>query len=177
MGESYPASAESDRVQRLRAEFPYHWDADELVSRREFLHFAVYTSGALFAGTALLAVLGLIERLSPAPAAPEQRVARASDVPEGGALYFAYPTPDDQAVLLHLPGERFVAYNQRCTHLSCAVLPRVADGVIRCPCHEGYFDLASGRPIAGPPRRPLTTVRLEVRGDDVFAVGVEERTT
>jgi Rieske Fe-S protein len=75
-------------------------------------------------------------------------------------------------------GERaFVAYDQRCTHLSCAVRPLVAEGTIHCPCHEGYFDLASGRPIAGPPRRPLTLVRVEVRGEHVFATGVEERTT
>jgi len=33
---------------RWRSEFPYQWDADDLVSRRELLHFAVLTSGALF---------------------------------------------------------------------------------------------------------------------------------
>jgi Rieske Fe-S protein len=32
-------------------------------------------------------------------------------------------------------------------------------------------------PIAGPPRRPLTRVVLETRGRDIYAVGVEERTT
>jgi Rieske Fe-S protein len=55
-------------------------------------------------------------------------------------------------------------------------VPRVEEGVIRCPCHEGIFDLASGRPLAGPPRRPLSRVRLDVRGGDLFAVGIEERT-
>jgi Rieske Fe-S protein len=69
------------------------------------------------------------------------------------------------------------AYSQKCTHLSCAVIPRVNEGIIWCPCHEGVFDLASGRPIAGPPRRPLTRILLRVQGGDVYAVGVEERTT
>ena len=36
--------------------------------------------------------------------------------------------------------------------------------MIRCPCHEGYFDLDTGRQIAGPPRRPLPRIMLEVRG-------------
>jgi Rieske Fe-S protein len=45
-----------------------------------------------------------------------------------------------------------------------------------CPCHEGTFDLATGRPVAGPPRRPLPRVRLEVRGDEIFASGLELRT-
>ena len=53
----------------------------------------------------------------------------------------------------------------------------VAEGTIHCPCHEGYFELASGRPVAGPPRRPLTRVHLELRAGDVYATGVEERTT
>jgi Rieske Fe-S protein len=56
-------------------------------------------------------------------------------------------------------------------------VPRVEQGDIRCPCHEGYFDLATGRPLAGPPQRPLTRVRLEVRGNELFATGVEERTS
>ena len=45
---------ESGQIKRWRAEFPYHWDADDLVSRRRFLQFTVYTSGALFSGSSLL---------------------------------------------------------------------------------------------------------------------------
>ena len=33
------------RPGRWRATFPYHWDADDLVSRRELLRFAVLASG------------------------------------------------------------------------------------------------------------------------------------
>jgi Rieske Fe-S protein len=69
-----------------------------------------------------------------------------------------------------------VAYSQQCTHLACAVLPQPERGRIYCPCHEGVFEIASGRPLAGPPRRPLTRVLLEVRGRDVYATGVELRT-
>ena len=53
------ASDGAGQVKRWRAEFPYHWDADDLVSRRELLQLAVYTSGALFGCTAILALLGL----------------------------------------------------------------------------------------------------------------------
>ena len=162
------------RPGRWRATFPYHWDADDLVSRRELLRLAVLTSGALFAGTAVLAVLGWLDtrrRGTPKP------IVQASAVPEGSAYYFAYPEPDDQAMLLHLPGGRFVAYSQKCTHLSCAVRPLVDRGVIHCPCHDGYFDLQSGRPTAGPPRRPLPRITLEIRGQEIYATGVEVRTT
>ena len=50
-----------------------------------------------------------------------QAIARVADVPEGSAVYFNYPAADDQAMLLHLPGEQFVAYEQKCTDLSCSV--------------------------------------------------------
>src|SRR5947209_4090949 len=102
---------------RWKSEFPYHWDADELVSRRQLLRFTVLTSGALFGGTGLLAVLNALgtRRGTIKP------IARVDQIPEGAAFYFNYPEPDDQAVLLHLPGGQFVAYSQKCTHLSCSV--------------------------------------------------------
>ena len=70
----------------------------------------------------------------------------------------------------------FVAFSQSCTHLSCAVIPKVEEGVFFCPCHEGYFDLRTGRNIAGPPPRPLPRIVLEIEGEDIYAVRVDERT-
>ena len=163
-GQSY----EVPQVKRWRATFPYHWDADELVSRRDLLYFAVYTSGALFAGTALLAVLAALRR--PRPVEP-RLIARVADVPEGQAAYFHYPGPDDQAVLLHLPDGRFVAYSQKCTHLSCSVYYQPERDRLFCPCHEGVFDPRTGAPVAGPPRRPLPEITLRREGDLLYAVG------
>jgi nitrite reductase/ring-hydroxylating ferredoxin subunit len=160
----------SDQVKRWRAEFPYHWDADDLVSRREFLQFIVYTSGSLFAGTTLLALLGLLQKEETTAPVP---VARMSEVPEGSAHYFHYPNPDDQAMLLHLPGGRFVAYSQKCTHLSCAVYYQPDRQRVYCPCHEGIFDPQTGEPIAGPPQRRLPQIQLRQEGDQLFAVGVK----
>ncbi|MCC7104026.1 MAG: Rieske 2Fe-2S domain-containing protein [Chloroflexi bacterium] len=161
-----PAS-ERHRHQRWRAEFPYHWDTDALVSRRELLRFAVLTSGTLFAGTAVLALLGWFDnrrRGTPKP------IARVTDVPEGEALYFAYPEAGDQAMLLHLPGGRFVAYSQKCTHLSCAVYYQPERTRLYCPCHEGVFDVATGEPTAGPPQRRLPRIALRQEGDMLLAV-------
>ena len=63
-----------------------------------------------------------------------------------------------------------VAFSQQCTHLSCAVIPQPEHNRLFCPCHEGAFDLQSGRPIAGPPNRPLTRVLLDVRGDGCLRI-------
>jgi nitrite reductase/ring-hydroxylating ferredoxin subunit len=155
------------RPGRTRTSFPYHWDADELVSRRELLRFAVLASGALFAGTAVLAVLGWLDnrrRGTPTP------IVQASAVPEGTAYYFNYPDQDDQAMLLHLPGGRFVAYSQTCTHLSCAVYFQPEQQRLYCPCHEGVFDVESGEPTAGPPQRRLPRIALRREGETLIAV-------
>jgi Rieske Fe-S protein len=37
------------------------------------------------------------------------------------------------------------------------------------------FDLRTGRQLAGPPPRPLPRIALEIRGDEIFATGVEVR--
>jgi Rieske Fe-S protein len=96
-------------------------------------------------------------------------VASLDDVPVGGAITFTDPGEHDDCLLLRPEPDLLVAYSQKCTHLSCAVLPQPDQGRIYCPCHEGVFDIRSGRPLAGPPNRPLTRVVLRVRGRDVFA--------
>ncbi len=159
---------DAGQVKRWRAQFPYHWDADDLVSRRELLQLAVYTSGALFGCTAFLALLGLAQ--GPQRFAP-QPIARVGEVPEGRALYFRYPEPDDEAVLLHLPGGQFVAFSQKCTHLSCAVYYQPERERLFCPCHDGVFSPLTGDPLAGPPQRPLPRILLRRDGDVLYAVG------
>lgn len=165
-----PRPSHDGGARRWQSEFPYHWDADELVSRRNLLLLAVYTSGALFAGTGVLAILGLLQRARRTAPRP---VARIGDVAEGDALYFRYPDPDDEAVLLHLPGERFVAYSQKCTHLSCAVYYQKERERLYCPCHEGIFNPLTGDPEAGPPQRRLPRIVLRQDGDQLVAIGVE----
>jgi Rieske Fe-S protein len=105
-----------------------------------------------------------------------RRIASLDQLAVGGVMTFTYPGPEDDCVLVRTGDDRLVAYSQKCTHLSCAVRPRVEQGTVHCPCHEGYFDLRSGRPIAGPPRRPLDLVRLQLQDGVVYATGIQERT-
>jgi Rieske Fe-S protein len=150
--------------------FPYHWDADDLASRRGLLQFAVYASGALFASTGVLAILGALRGLS---RAQTQQVAQASQVPEGSAVYLNFPDADSQAMLLHLPGGQFVAYSQRCMHLSCAVFYEPARQRLYCPCHEGVFSPETGDPVAGPPQRRLAQITLHQDDDILYATDIQ----
>ena len=42
-----------------------------------------------------------------------------------------------------------------------------------CPCHHGKFDVATGNPTAGPPRRPLPAIEVKVEKGAVYAVKVK----
>jgi nitrite reductase/ring-hydroxylating ferredoxin subunit len=157
-----------------RQDFPIDWPKDEFVARRDFAKFMVLTSGAFAVGQAWIAARHLI-RSQRAPL-PRVKIATISEVNIGGVKAFSYPSERDRCLVVRLGERELVAFSQSCTHLSCAVIPRVSDGVFVCPCHEGYFDLRTGRNIAGPPPRPLARIALEIEGDDVYAVGVDERT-
>jgi len=156
-----------------RTDFPIDWPRDHYVERREFVKFLFLTSLAFTAGQLWIAA----QRWRRGPRVhPPSRVASLADLPVGSARTFSYPGPDHPCLLVRTGEDAVVAYGQECTHLSCAVVPSVEQGLLRCPCHQGWFDLATGRPLAGPPRRPLSLVRLELRSGEVFATGIEERT-
>ncbi|MCB8948116.1 MAG: Rieske (2Fe-2S) protein [Ardenticatenaceae bacterium] len=133
------------------------------------------TSGAFSAGQLWFLVADFLEQREAAPAA--KVITRVEAIPVGGSLIFNYPEEGSPArLLVRVAEETFVAYEQQCTHLTCPVIPHVAEGELHCPCHEGVFDLFTGRPLAGPPRRPLARVALEVRDGNVVATGIEKRT-
>jgi Rieske Fe-S protein len=158
-----------------RRDFAVDWPKDNHVARRDFAKFLVLTSGAFVAGQAWIAARSLL-RPRAAPAYPRLRIAALADVAPGTTLMFDYPGAHDSCVLIRTRADALVAYSQKCTHLSCAVIPRLDRGDLTCPCHEGTFDLATGRNLAGPPPRPLPRIVLEIENGDVYAVGVEERT-
>lgn len=168
-----PDAGPSEAQPRWRRDFPIDWSEDEYVSRRDLIKFMGLTSLAFTGGHVWLVVK---ERLDAGQAAPGQEpmaVARIDELPVGGAKVFQFPAGSSPRLLVRMSEERFVAYDQQCTHLLCPVLPEPKDGKLHCPCHNGWFDLATGRPLAGPPRRPLPRVTLEIRDGMVWATGVE----
>ena len=157
-----------------RQDFPIDWPQDLYVERRDFMKFMVLTSAAFTVGQFWIAAQNWYrQRLGQLPM---QRIASIDEIAVGDAVGFTYPDPHEPCLLIRLGTSEFVAFNQKCTHLSCAVVPRAKEGSLFCPCHEGRFDLRTGEPTAGPPRRPLTRVVLDIRRRDIYAVGIEERT-
>lgn len=159
---------------KWRRDFPIDWPQDHYVARRDFTKFLVLTSLAFAVGQVWIAAQNALRRRRGEP--PIARIMGLDEIGVGEARSFNYPGEHDSCILVRTGEETFVAYDNKCTHLLCPVLPDVQAGRLKCPCHHGYFDLATGRPLAGPPRRPLVRISLEIRDGSIYATGVERRT-
>ena len=153
-----------------RDEFSIESAREAYVARRQFGKFFVLMSLAMFAGNVWILVRSLFRK---GTAYPVTFVARKDAVPMGGVKLFHYPTAQDPCLLFHTRSARFVAYSQKCTHLSCAVIPAEDGKRIECPCHHGFFSIEDGSVLQGPPPRPLPRIVLEERGDELWASGID----
>jgi Rieske Fe-S protein len=150
-----------------RRDFPYTAEGEEEVTRREFARYLVLASGAFAGGSGLVSLWASLRRVNTGAPTP---VVELSAVAVGGSHLFGYPTDDDPAILVRVDEDLLLAFSQKCTHLGCVVFWSPAERQFECPCHEGFFSL-DGRPIAGPPERPLTRIDVEVRDGMVWALG------
>lgn len=169
-----PDGRSPEEQPRWRQDFPIDWPQDEYLTRREFIKFLLLTSAAFSAGQVTFLVSDFVQQQQAAPA--PQVITPVADVPVGGSLIFHYPEDSPARLLVRVNEETFVAYEQQCTHLTCPVIPAVDDLELHCPCHDGVFDMLTGRPLSGPPQRPLARVTLEIIAGNVVATGIEKRT-
>ena len=79
----------------------------------------------------------------------------------GGVKLFQFPGPEDDCILVRTREDRFVAFSQKCTHLSCAVYYAKEHNRLECPCHEGYFSVDDGRVLEGPAAAAPAANRVE----------------
>jgi Rieske Fe-S protein len=153
-----------------REEFSVYTADERYVGRRQLTKFLTLTSLGMFAGNVWILVRSWFYR---EPSYPSQAVLRHGEVPVGGVKLFSYPSPEDRCILVRTGEDAYSAYSQKCTHLSCAVYYSREQNRLECPCHEGYFSIADGSVLQGPPSRPLPRVALERRGDELVAVRIE----
>ncbi len=153
-----------------RDEFSVFSGEEKYVSRRQFSKFLVLTSLGMFVGNLWILVRSWFSRQ---PSYPVMAITHVDEVPVRGVKLFQYPTPQEQCILLRTGTDTYVAYSQKCTHLSCAVFYSAATNRLECPCHNGAFSVHDGSPLQGPPRRPLPRVVLTRKGDVLVATGIQ----
>ncbi len=158
------------KAPKWKQDFPIEWEGDHYVTRREMVKFMTLGSALLAAANWIAAIAGsLIHRGSHA----ERYIGAASALEQTGSLLFRYPTDEDPCIAVRTPEGKLVAYSQVCTHLSCAVVYSKSENALVCPCHNGVFNVDRGSPVAGPPTRPLARIKVEQRGDRLFATELE----
>lgn len=94
------------------------------------------------------------------------KVARHSELAEGR------PTPasaGERAIVLYRIGGAVYATDAKCTHANVDLADgRIVGGLIECPLHVAYFDIASGKGMGPPITQDLKTYPVSIDGDDVF---------
>jgi Rieske Fe-S protein len=86
----------------------------------------------------------------------------AAQVPVGGGKIYA----NEKVVVTQPAKGTFKAFSAICTHQGCPV-GSVSAGTINCPCHGSRFDVATGKPVAGPAAAPLPSVDVKIDGGEI----------
>lgn len=169
-----------------------HWEAmkSQLMSRRHLLTLIKLSSGVA-ASTTLLAACSSGGSQTPsnsstisatqapattqAPAATQASTTQASaanalaevaGIPVNSAKTFPIFNQKNPGVIVHLPDQKFVAFDTTCTHMQCEVSYNPSSKLLECPCHGAKFDPASeGKVVEGPAQTPLTPIRISVNAD------------
>lgn len=147
-------------------DFPIRRTEATHVSRRDFARFLCLVSGGLAAGSGYVAVKA--EYFPPEQVQGEHFICATAEVPVGGTRSFVLAGSTIPYILIHMEDGTWHAYEQKCTHLSCAVYYRPGTGKIECPCHNGWFDAKTGENIQGPPPRPLPKLEVVVNEDKIY---------
>ena len=150
-----------------KKDFPINQEESTHVSRREFAKFLGLFSGALALGNGAIVLNSW--------AFPEKElegehyICDENEVPVGGMKQFEIRgTKEIPYILIHLEEGEWRAFEQKCTHLACAVRYRADIQQIECPCHQGFFDPRTGVVIQGPPPRPLPQLEVKVADGKVY---------
>ncbi|MFH1742679.1 MAG: ubiquinol-cytochrome c reductase iron-sulfur subunit [bacterium] len=138
------------------------------VKRRSVLNWLLGTSLGAWAGVVLYPILAYIKP-------PEQGEAAVTAVRVDTVMNFlprtgrVVPFGRKPALVLRASEEpdSFRAFYATCTHLDCTVSYREDLNAIFCACHNGAYDL-NGINISGPPPRPLTPLKVNVRDGTIF---------
>jgi 3-phenylpropionate/trans-cinnamate dioxygenase ferredoxin subunit len=99
------------------------------------------------------------------------KVATRSELPPGGKLLAEV---DGRPIAVFNVDGNFYAIDDLCTHDGGPLAEGELYGPeIRCPRHGARFDVRTGKALCLPAFEPVTTHRVELRGDDVY-VGLDD---
>jgi len=101
-----------------------------------------------------------------------QKVCRQSDLEEGVPV--KVKAGEDDVCVVLLDGS-IHAVGNKCTHYECPINDGALIGhVMTCRCHDGRFDIRTGKVLSGPPLNDLPVYPVRVAHGDVLLGPVEK---
>jgi len=130
---------------------------------------------------------------------PKVLVGSVSQLQVNKPISFNYPLDDEPNLLIDLgqaaeggigPNSSIIAFSNICQHLGCTYdflapgeAPVCSPGYSAagpmgyCCCHGSQYDFLKGAEvIGGPAPRPVPSVKLEIDGDSIYAIGMNPPT-
>ena len=168
------SSSEMEKIPDWKNDFPIEQSEATHISRREFAKFLCLLSGGMALGNGAIVIKSFA--FPSQPLEGEHFVCQHSEVKTGDMKQFVIKGRlEIPYILIHLSDNEWRAFEQKCTHLSCAVRYRADINKIECPCHKGYFDPYTGVVLQGPPPRPLPQLEVVVKDGNVYVKAIEEK--
>lgn len=139
----------------------------EKVSRRTFLNLLLTLSGLPFLAGIVYPVARYLWPVKQKEAITGAFIeaAKAGELKPNASKTFQFG--GKPAMLIQTKEGNYKAYVATCTHLACTVQYRKEKGDIWCACHNGVYDI-EGKNVSGPPPRPLTPLKVVVRGKSIM---------
>ncbi len=130
------------------------------MKRRTFFQQIIkYTS---LSGLSLLTFLGLFpELINQKKSIRKVILGKASDL-FSSSKAIVRKVNDETVILLQKQTGDIEAFNAKCTHAGCMVEWKETQHAFLCKCHGGIFN-EKGDPIAGPPKKPLNKIQVDIR--------------
>lgn len=147
---------------------------EKVSSRRGFLK-----ATGIIAGTAVIAPSMMASNMSKNSNQSvfseyeSNKIGTLSQLKKDGEIDFSYPDASSVCKAVYVNGE-VKAYSTICTHKGCPTVYNKELQQFECPCHFTKYDVAKdGQMVIGHATGGLPKVLLEIKGDDIYAIGFD----
>jgi arsenite oxidase small subunit len=146
---------------------------ETLSSRRHFFKTAGLIAGTAVVVPSLVASTEKLKIQSVFGDYEPNKIGTVSQLKKDGELDFSYPDNSSLCKAVYVNNE-IKAYSTICTHKGCPTIYNKELEQFECPCHFTKYDaVKDGQMIIGHATGGLPKVILEIKGDDIYAVGFD----